>query len=54
MDVRSGRMTRMKSSTAALLEDPGIAYVASFLHMWAAPASMFVLGVAALAGSLRG
>src|SRR5688500_8636843 len=29
-----------------LPEDPGVAYVVSFLHMWAAPLAIFVLGAA--------
>lgn len=36
-----------------LSDDPRTAYVVSFLHMWAAPVAMLVLGAAAIAGSLR-
>src|SRR5687767_8394044 len=36
-----------------LPEDPSIAYVVSFLHMWAAPVGMFVLGAAAVVASLQ-
>jgi hypothetical protein len=34
-------------------EDPGMAYVVSFLHMWAAPLAMFVLGAAAVVAALQ-
>lgn len=37
-----------------LPEDPSMVYVVSFLHMWAAPVAMFVLGAAVVAGSLQG
>ena len=37
-----------------LPENPSMAYVVSFLHMWAAPVGMFVLGAAAIVGSLQG
>ena len=33
-----------------LREDPGVAYIQSFLHMWAAPLAFAVLGIGALAG----
>ena len=37
-----------------LPDNPNIAFVESFLHMWAAPLAMFVLGAAAFVGSLQG
>ena len=37
-----------------LPENPSMAYVVSFLHMWAAPIGLFVLGAAALVGYFQG
>ena len=37
-----------------LPENPSMAYVVSFLHMWAAPVGLLVLGAAALVASLQG
>jgi len=36
-----------------LPEDPSVAYIVSFLHMWAAPVALLVLGAAAIVGSLQ-
>src|SRR5262245_43553993 len=35
-------------SVRYLAQDPGVAYIQSFLHMWAAPLAFVVLGAAAL------
>ena len=37
-----------------LRDSPGTAFIASFLHMWAAPLALAVLGAAAIVASLRG
>lgn len=36
-----------------LPENPSVAYVVSFLHMWAAPVALLVLGAAAIVGTLQ-